>query len=82
MEINTTLNQVNVIFKDVLDNENIVLKPETVANDVEEWDSLTHIQLIVAVEKHFKIRFTSLEIQGLKNVGHFCEEIQKKVAKE
>lgn len=81
MELNEILNKVNAIFKDVLDNENIVLKLETVASDVEEWDSLTHIQLIVAVEKHFKIRFTSLEIQGLKNVGHFCKEIQKKVAR-
>ena len=74
------LKQVNQIFIDVLDNENIALKRETVAKDVEEWDSLTHIQLIVAVEKNFKIRFTTAEIQGFKNVGHFCDEIQRKLS--
>ena len=79
MEIQEILKRVNNIFIDVLDNEYIVLNSETVANDVEEWDSLTHIQLIVAVEKHFKIRFTSSEVQGLRNVGHFCEKIQKKL---
>lgn len=73
------LKQVNQIFIDVLDNENIVLKPETVARDVEEWDSLTHIQLIVAVEKHFKIKFTTAEILAFKNVGHLCDEIKRKL---
>jgi len=81
MEKAEILKQVNKIFIDVLDNEGIVLKDETVAKDVEEWDSLTHIQLIVASEKHFKIKFTSSEIQGLRNVGHFCDEIQRKLGR-
>jgi len=73
------LQKVNDIFIDVLDDEDITLTRETTAKDVEDWDSLTHIQLIVAVEKKFKIKFTSLEIQGFKNVGHFCSEVKKKL---
>ncbi len=73
------IKQLNAIFIDVLDNDSIVLKRDTVAKDVEEWDSLTHIQLIVAVEKHFKIKFTTAEIQGFKNVGHLADEINRKL---
>ncbi len=79
MNTDQVLKQFNQIFVDVLDNEKIVLKRETVAPDIEEWDSLTHIQLVVAVEKHFKIKFTTAEIQKFKNVGHFCDEILKKI---
>jgi acyl carrier protein len=74
------IKDVNNIFIDILDNENILLNDETTANDVEEWDSLTHIQLIVAIEKHFKIRFTSAEIQSWKNVGAMCNAIQQRLS--
>jgi len=78
MELSNVILQVNDIFKEVLDNDNILVKYETTAKDVEEWDSLTHIQLVVGIEKHFKIRFTSSEILGFKNVGEMCEGILKK----
>ena len=55
MDKNQILEEVQTIFREVLDNEEIVLANETTADDIEEWDSLTHIQLIVAIEKHFKI---------------------------
>ena len=74
------LTQSNSIFRDVLDNNEINLSQVTTADDVEEWDSLSHIQLIVAIEKHFKIRFTTAEITTYKNVGELCEGIQKKIA--
>lgn len=76
METARILPEVNQIFVEVLDNDSIILTRDTTANDVEEWDSLTHIQLIVAIEKHFKIRFTSAEIQSWKNVGEMCDAIQ------
>jgi acyl carrier protein len=77
MERNEILKQINVIFIDALDEE-VTIQEETTANDVEEWDSLTHIQLVVAIEKHFKIRFTSKEIQSWNNVGEMLNCIQEK----
>ena len=78
MDKNQILAEVQEIFRDVLDNEDIVLANETVADDIEEWDSLTHIQLIVAIEKHFKIKFTSKEILSWKNVGEMIDSISTK----
>lgn len=79
MNTNEILSDCTKIFIDQLDNDSIILKRETTAADVEEWDSLSHIQLIVAIEKHFKIRFTTAEIQGFKNVGEMCDTIEKKL---
>ena len=79
MEKNQILAEVQEIFREVLDNEEIVLANETTADDIEEWDSLTHIQLIVAIEKHFKIKFTSLEILSWKNVGEMIDCIKSKI---
>jgi len=78
MDRNEILKQINVIFIDVLDNEDVVIEETTQATDVDEWDSLTHIQLVVAIEKHFKIRFTSKEIQSWNNVGEMLNCIQEK----
>ena len=72
------LSQVEDIFRDVLDDEDIVLTDATTANDVEDWDSLTHIQLIVAIEKHFGIKFTSKEILSWANVGEMVDCIASK----
>jgi acyl carrier protein len=80
--VNDIIAEVNDIFKDILDNEDIAITGETTANDVAEWDSLSHIQLVVAIEKHFKIRFTSSEINGFKNVREMCEGILKKLAEK
>lgn len=73
------LNQINEIFKEVLDNEEILLSEQSTADDVEEWDSLSHIQLIVAIEKFFKIRFTSREIQSWENIGELISSVETKL---
>lgn len=80
MQNEALLEQIQIIFRDVLDDEEIVLSEETTAEDVEGWDSLTHIQLIVAIEKQFKIRFTSREILSWKNVGELVACLEAKLA--
>jgi len=75
------LSEVQNIMRDVLDEESIVLNETTTANDVDGWDSLTHIQLIVAIEKHFKIKFTSKEILSWKNVGEMLDSIFSKLSR-
>ncbi len=74
------IQELNEIFIDVLDLETISLTNQTTANDIEEWDSLSHIMLIVAIEKHFKIKFTSREIQQWKNLGEMIACIETKLA--
>ena len=69
---------INEIFIDTLDNDELVINESTNSDDIEEWDSLTHIQLVVAVEKQFKIRFTSKEIQNWANVGEMMNCIETK----
>jgi acyl carrier protein len=72
------LTEVNAIFMEELGDRNIRIGPDTTADDVAGWDSLTHIQLVVAIEKHFKIRFTAGEIQRFRNVGEMCASIMAK----
>ncbi len=79
MERKEIFSKLNEIFIDVLDLDECVLTDETSANDIEEWDSLSHIQLIVAIEKTFKIKFTSLEIMKWKNVGEMVTTMEEKI---
>ena len=70
------------IMRDVLDDDNLVLTPELTANDVEGWDSVSHITLIVAIEEAFAIKFKSAELEKMKNVGQLVEQIEKKTAEK
>jgi acyl carrier protein len=79
MDNKETLNQIQEIFRDQLDEESIILTSETTADDVDDWDSLTHIMLVVAIEKHFKIKFTSTEILAWNNVGDMVNSVQIKL---
>lgn len=74
------LKTINKIFIDVLDDDDIVLTEKTTAAEVKDWDSLNHIQLIVAIEKKFKIKFTTVEINQFKNVGDLCASVAKKLS--
>lgn len=78
MERQEIFEKLNEIFCDVLDLDEVELTDETSAEDIEEWDSLSHIQLIVAIEKEFKLKFTSKEIMGWKNVGEMVDCILTK----
>ena len=80
MERTEIFEKLDEIFEDVLDlDETPCLTDETSANYIEEWDSLSHIQLIVAIEKAFSIKFTSLEIMKWKNVGEMVDSMQEKI---
>lgn len=78
MEKKEILAKVQEVFRDVLENDDIVLTPETSSNDIEEWDSLSHIQLIVAIEEELDVEFTSQAIVSWKNVGDMVDYIAEK----
>jgi acyl carrier protein len=67
------------IFRQVFDSETLVIRDETTAGDVEDWDSLAQINLIVGVEERFGVRFQTSEIRSLKNVGEFKRLIAGKL---
>jgi acyl carrier protein len=69
-------------FRATFGNNNIHLSRGTTAADIKEWDSLMHINLIVAVEKEFRVRFTTFEVMSLSNVGDLADTIARKVKKE
>lgn len=76
MERKEIYEKLNGIFEDVLDlDETPNLTDVTTANDIDEWDSLTQIQLVVAIEKAFGIKFTSMEIMKWANVGSMVDTI-------
>ena len=74
----STINKLTAIFREVFDDETIEIEPETTANEIEGWDSLSHINLILAVELHFGIEFTQKEIRSFSNVGDFVKCIDEK----
>jgi acyl carrier protein len=80
VERNEVLDKVTGIFKEVLDKPDVVLNDLTTANDIEEWDSLAHIHIIVAIERGFNIRFGSKEIQSWDNVGELIDSICTKIS--
>jgi acyl carrier protein len=76
----TTMETLNDIFRLVFDDEEIQISPEMTSNDVEGWDSLSHVNLITAVEARFKIRFNQRELLTLKNIGDLFNTIESKIA--
>ena len=66
------------LFRDVLENEDIVLTKETTAHEIDEWDSINHIYLVVEIEKHFEIKFSSSEILQWQNVGEMIDSVKAK----
>jgi acyl carrier protein len=67
--------QLTGIFRNIFDNPTLEISDATTANDVEDWDSITHINLISAVEKSFKISFNVKDVKALQNVGDFVRLI-------
>lgn len=72
-------NDLQEIFRDIFDDETMELTNALCADDVEDWDSLSHIRLIVAIEKQFHIKFSFGEMKNLENVGEMIELIEYKI---
>jgi len=76
------LENLSPIFRQVFEDDEINLTLETTADDIDAWDSLSHINLVLALEMEFKIRFALGELQTLKNVGNLADLIEKKLGKK
>ena len=72
------LHTVTTIIREVLELPELTVTNSTSAEEVDEWDSMTHLQIITSIEAEFKVRFALGELQALKNVGDMIELIQKK----
>ena len=73
----SVLDQVQNIFQDVFDDDELVVTTETTAADVEEWDSLMHVTLILEIESTFQVRFSSGDVANLQSVGDLCALIER-----
>ncbi len=71
--------KVQEIFREVFEDDTLVIREDMAAVDIEDWDSLAHIELIVATEKAFQVKFTTPEIASLSNIGDFITLINKKL---
>jgi acyl carrier protein len=72
----------NDVFRQVLEDDSIELTPETTADDVDGWDSMNHIFIVVELEKRFGVKFQAAEMEELKNVGELATLVTQKVAKK
>ena len=79
MERKEIFKKLTDIFRDVMDNDEIILDENTTAEDIEEWDSLSHVQLIEKIESVFGVRFSAKEMQSWENVGEFVDAIITKI---
>lgn len=78
MENAVIYEKLTTVFRDVLDEDDLVLTPGLTADDVASWDSLSHVRLMLAVSKAFGVKFSAAEVGRLKNVGDLVEMIRSK----
>lgn len=87
MEKNYIMNKLNEIFRDIFDDEGIELSEDTTielgedttARNIDGWDSLTHVNIVVAIEREFNIEFSTDEVKNMNNIGSMIEVIAKKI---
>ena len=82
MDDSSIQDQLATIFRDVFDDPDLHLTPATTARDVPGWDSMNHITIVVAAERHFGVKFQTSEIETLQNVGELTRLIGAKLAKK
>ena len=79
MERKEIFEKLTVIFRDVMDNDEIVLEENTTAEDIEEWDSLAHVQLIEKIEEVFGVRFSAKEMTSWDELGELVDSLIAKL---
>jgi len=79
METDELYKRLNEVFRDVFDDDEIVVSTETTAKDIDGWDSLRHVRLLLTIERAFGIKFSAYEVNKLKNVGHLAKLVQAKI---
>lgn len=75
--MNDIYERLNRVFREVFDDDTITVNASTTAADIDDWDSLTHIQLIAAVEDEFGVKFSMKQVSSMKNVGEMAEIISE-----
>ncbi|MCM1507060.1 MAG: acyl carrier protein [Ruminococcus flavefaciens] len=78
MNKNEIVKRLTEVFRDIFDDDSIVITEKTTANDIDDWDSIEHINLIGAVEEEFSMRFKMREVSGMKNVGEMIDIIAQR----
>lgn len=78
MNKNEIVKRLTEVFRDVFGDDSIVITENTTANDIDDWDSIEHINLISAVEDEFSMRFKMREVSGMKNVGEMIDIISQR----
>lgn len=76
------IDELKTVFEEVFDQKELKLSPATTANDVEGWDSMSHVTMLMAVEDHFGVEFKPYEIANLVNVGALIALVEKKLAEK
>jgi acyl carrier protein len=77
--MSSTLERLNAIFQDVFDDDEISVQRPTTASDVQGWDSVMHVTLMLSIERAFGLRFRSGDVAGLKNVGELVDLIDRQL---
>ncbi len=75
------MERLNEVFRDVFDDSSITVDDNTTSKDIEDWDSLEHINLVGAVEQEFKMRFKMKEVSSMKNVGEMADIVAERAKK-
>lgn len=75
MSRETVLAELKGIIEEVLDESGLDIKEETTAGDIEDWDSIMHIEIVVEIEEHYGVKFQTKQIEGFKNVGNIISAI-------
>ncbi len=82
METTEIYAKISTVLQDVLDNETVEAKPEMTASDVEEWDSFSHIRIVLGVEQAFGVKFATPEIAQFENIGQLADLVAEKIGNQ